>query len=695
MADDKGNAGSHGHSSRDQDGDQNGHEAPPSPKHHKKDAKKYVSFRSDDEDSSEMEVDETAKKDRKKLKKDRSNTFKEKFKSIKVKKREKESKEKAKDKEKEEKKEKKEKKKHKRSLSAGASLTATNVQSPPPTSPVFGVKLEIAVSRSKIAEGIELPTVFRECIYYLEEKGLSQEGLYRVSGIKSKIDELKYFYDHGIKFDLEADDIDANTIAGLLKQYLRELPSNLLTQRLQHVFDSLIGLKDEADQIYKMKQLLAELPRPNYTLLSWLFVHLDHVMKNFSETKMNIQNVSIVFSPTMNISHGVLYIILMHVDEIFPNVEITKYVEPVQQVTQNLGPKSPRSLSEELAKQEMFLDNLHEQMKQEDGNEDEVMEKMWEVQRTVTQLKRKLKTLRRSQPVRSATEDDSTRNIEETRPIEGESVRLRANLNAVKSNERFHEAAKVEETDRIKKHEKPKKLVDMARQHDTTEVDTVEDSLNKQEEERRQLRNEEHTRILEKCKEDKHSKGNEETLDDGIQEQQISPDGEDSKEKEESNEAVVEENLSVDDVDKPSDILEDYSASDDEEIAELLREEFRLKIEQEELLALSSRLKSRIQREMNDIDRLRLAIDEIRKKEDYATSNSSSEEDSSSEDSDSESATDSDSDNSEFENILKELQKENEKLENQTLDVLKALSEENAKCVDLKVQLRMLEDCRI
>ena len=38
-------------------------------------------------------------------------------------------------------------------------------------SPVFGVKLEIAVSRSKIADGIELPTVFRECIYYLEEKG--------------------------------------------------------------------------------------------------------------------------------------------------------------------------------------------------------------------------------------------------------------------------------------------------------------------------------------------------------------------------------------------------------------------------------------------------------------------------------------------------------------------------------------------
>ena len=68
------------------------------------------------------------------MKKDRSNTFKEKFKSIKVKKKEKENKEKTKEKEKEkeEKKEKKDKKKHKRSLSAGASLMPASTQSPPP-----------------------------------------------------------------------------------------------------------------------------------------------------------------------------------------------------------------------------------------------------------------------------------------------------------------------------------------------------------------------------------------------------------------------------------------------------------------------------------------------------------------------------------------------------------------------------------
>ncbi len=63
-----------------------------------------------------------------------------------------------------------------------------------------------------------------------------------------------------------------------------------------------VGLRDEAEQVDKMRQLLAELPTPNFTLLSWLFVHLDHVMakvckfntkihfarKNLELVKMNV-----------------------------------------------------------------------------------------------------------------------------------------------------------------------------------------------------------------------------------------------------------------------------------------------------------------------------------------------------------------------------------------------------------------------
>lgn len=42
----------------------------------------------------------------------------------------------------------------------------------PPENPVFGVPVDVAVQRSVLADGIELPTVFRQCIDFLEERGV-------------------------------------------------------------------------------------------------------------------------------------------------------------------------------------------------------------------------------------------------------------------------------------------------------------------------------------------------------------------------------------------------------------------------------------------------------------------------------------------------------------------------------------------
>ena len=56
---------------------------------------------------------------------------------------------------------------------------------------VFGVSLAVAVERSKCHDGIELPVIFRECIDHIEEHGLSCEGIYRISGVKSKVQSLK------------------------------------------------------------------------------------------------------------------------------------------------------------------------------------------------------------------------------------------------------------------------------------------------------------------------------------------------------------------------------------------------------------------------------------------------------------------------------------------------------------------------
>ena len=52
-----------------------------------------------------------------------------------------------------------------------------------------------------------------------------------------------------------------------------------------------------------MIKLLAELPDCNRLLVQWVFVHMGHVIANVKMNKMTLQNVSIVLSPTMRISH--------------------------------------------------------------------------------------------------------------------------------------------------------------------------------------------------------------------------------------------------------------------------------------------------------------------------------------------------------------------------------------------------------
>lgn len=113
------------------------------------------------------------------------------------------------------------------------------------------------------------------------------------------MDELKAAYDREECPNLE--EYEPNTIASLLKQYLRELPENLLTKELMPRFEDACGKSNEAEKVQECQRLLKELPECNHLLISWLIVHMDHVIAKELETKMNIQNISIVLSPTVQV----------------------------------------------------------------------------------------------------------------------------------------------------------------------------------------------------------------------------------------------------------------------------------------------------------------------------------------------------------------------------------------------------------
>ena len=65
--------------------------------------------------------------------------------------------------------------------------------------------------------------------------GLTCEGIYRISGVKSKVQTLKESYNKGVPVDLL--EHEPNVVASLLKQFLRELPQPVLTTALMPKFE--------------------------------------------------------------------------------------------------------------------------------------------------------------------------------------------------------------------------------------------------------------------------------------------------------------------------------------------------------------------------------------------------------------------------------------------------------------------------
>ncbi|XP_052331901.1 ralA-binding protein 1 [Oncorhynchus keta] len=263
--------------------------------------------------------------------------------------------------------------------------------------PIFGAPLAEAVKRTALYDGIQLPAVFRECIDYIESYGMRCEGIYRVSGMKSKVDELKASYDREECPCLE--EYDPHTVASLLKQYLRELPENILGRDLAQRFEDACSRPAEADKVAEFQRLLTEVPPGSRLLLSWLVTHMDHVITRETDTKMNIQNISIVLNPTVQIGNRVLYMFFTHVRELFGDVFLRPVSRPLRwsnAATMPALPETQDSIKEEIRRQEFLLNCLHRDLQA--GVKDlSKEERLWEVQRILTALKRKLREAKRQE----------------------------------------------------------------------------------------------------------------------------------------------------------------------------------------------------------------------------------------------------------------------------------------------------------
>jgi len=79
----------------------------------------------------------------------------------------------------------------------------------------------------------------------------------------------------------------------------------------------IIELESRNQKIYELANLVSLLPLENYTLLRCLSAHLVRIVQNSSVNKMTLHNITIVFSPTLNIPAGVFMLLLSEFQIIF------------------------------------------------------------------------------------------------------------------------------------------------------------------------------------------------------------------------------------------------------------------------------------------------------------------------------------------------------------------------------------------
>ncbi|XP_074814675.1 rho GTPase-activating protein 22 isoform X1 [Natator depressus] len=165
---------------------------------------------------------------------------------------------------------------------------------------IFGQRLEDTVQYER-KYGLRLaPLLVEQCVDFIRERGLTEEGLFRMPGQANLVKDLQDSFDCGEK-PLFDSNTDVHTVASLLKLYLRELPEPVIPFAKYEDFLSCGQLlsKDKGEGTRELAKQVKTLPQANYNLLKYICKFLDEVQAHSSVNKMSVQNLATVFGPNI------------------------------------------------------------------------------------------------------------------------------------------------------------------------------------------------------------------------------------------------------------------------------------------------------------------------------------------------------------------------------------------------------------
>nr|XP_028573317.1 rho GTPase-activating protein 7-like isoform X1 [Podarcis muralis] len=159
---------------------------------------------------------------------------------------------------------------------------------------VFGVPLLLNVQRTSHP----IPKSILQAMDYLRDHFLDQVGLFRKSGVKSRILSLREMNENDPN-NVTYEGQSAFDVADMVKQYFRDLPEPIFTSKLCESFLHIYQYLPKDQQFCAVQAAVLLLPDENREALKTLLFFLRDVVAFVEENQMTPTNIAVCLAPSL------------------------------------------------------------------------------------------------------------------------------------------------------------------------------------------------------------------------------------------------------------------------------------------------------------------------------------------------------------------------------------------------------------
>ncbi|KAM7043144.1 stAR-related lipid transfer protein 8 isoform 2-T2 [Acridotheres tristis] len=158
---------------------------------------------------------------------------------------------------------------------------------------VFGVPPIVNVQRT----GQPLPQSIQQAMRYLRSQCLDQVGIFRKSGVKSRIQALRHMNETSPD-NVNYSGQSAYDVADLLKQYFRDLPEPIFTSKLTDTFLQIYQFVSKEQRLQAVQAAIILMPDENREVLQTLLYFLSDIA-SAEENQMTAGNLAVCLAPSI------------------------------------------------------------------------------------------------------------------------------------------------------------------------------------------------------------------------------------------------------------------------------------------------------------------------------------------------------------------------------------------------------------